>query len=237
MISIFPYSELGNHNYGWLDAHYHFNFGDYYHPDKSGYLPLIVWNDDCIQPGTGFPMHSHRDMEIITYIRQGAITHEDSLGNKGVTKAGEIQIMSAGTGITHSEYNHEDVETLLFQIWIHPNENNIQPRWENVAINSFHEPGIHILASGEKELENSNIIKLFQDATLYLINGEQEKNLDFELKNGRQMYLVVAKGAVMINKNRVNSRDGVFINNENKLDFNFQEDSELLFFDLPAINT
>ena len=237
MISIFPYSELGNHNYGWLDAHYHFNFAEYHHPDKSGYPPLIVWNDDYIQPGTGFPMHSHRDMEIITYIRQGAITHEDSLGNKGVTKAGEIQIMSAGTGITHSEYNHEDIETLLFQIWIHPNENNIQPRWENVAIHSFHEPGTHILASGEKELENSNIIKLFQDATLYLINGEQEKDLDFELKNGRQMYLVVAKGAVMINKNRVNSRDGVFINNENKLDFNFQEDSELLFFDLPAINT
>ena len=237
MISIFPYSELGNHNYGWLDAHYHFNFAEYYHPDKSGYPPLIVWNGDCIQPETGFPMHSHRDMEIITYIRQGAITHEDSLGNKGVTKAGEIQIMSAGTGITHSEYNNEDVETLLFQIWIHPNENNIQPRWENVAINSFHEPGIHILASGEKELVNSNIIKLIQDATLYLINGEQEKDLDFELKNGRQMYLVVAKGAVMINKNRVNSRDGVFINNENKLDFNFQEDSELLFFDLPAINS
>jgi len=182
-------------------------------------------------------MHSHRDMEIITYIRQGAISHEDSLGNKGVTSAGEIQIMSAGTGITHSEYNHEDSETLLFQIWIHPNEKNVCPRWENVAINSFHEPGIHILASGEKELVNSNIIKLFQDATLYLINGEQEKDLDFELKNGRQMYLVAAKGAVMINKNRVNSRDGVFINNENKLDFNFQEDSELIFFDLPAINT
>ena len=237
MISIFPYSELGNHNYGWLDARYHFNFAEYYHPDKSGYPPLIVWNDDCIQPGTGFPMHSHRDMEIITYIRQGAITHEDSLGNKGVTKAGEIQIMSAGTGITHSEYNHEDSETLLFQIWIHPNEKNVRPRWENVAINSFHEPGIHPLASGEKELVNSNIIKLFQDATLYLINGEQEKDLDFELKNGRQMYLVAAKGAVMINKNRVISRDGVFINNENKLDFNFQEDSELIFFDLPAINT
>ena len=136
MISIFPYSELGNHNYGWLDAHYHFNFAEYYHPDKSGYPPLIVWNDDCIQPGTGFPMHSHRDMEIITYIRQGAITHEDSLGNKGVTKAGEIQIMSAGTGITHSEYNHEDNETLLFQIWIQPNRYHIKPRWENVDIQS-----------------------------------------------------------------------------------------------------
>ena len=135
MISIFPYSELGNHNYGWLDAHYHFNFAEYHHPDKSGYPPLIVWNDDCIQPGTGFPMHAHQDMEIIPYIRPRAITHEYSLGNKGVTKVGEIQNMFAGTGITHSEYNHEDVETLLFQ-----------------------------------------------DVTLYLINGEQENDLDFELK-------------------------------------------------------
>ena len=234
MITVFPFSELGNHNYGWLDASYHFNFADYYNPEKSGYPPLIVWNDDRIQPGTGFPMHSHRDMEIITYIRQGAITHEDSLGNKGVTKAGEIQIMSAGTGITHSEYNHEDIETLLFQIWIQPNEKNIQPRWENVAINSYHEAGIHPLASGEKELENSNIINLFQDASLYLVNGEQKNDLEFELKNGRKMYLVVAKGSTTINKNEVQSRDGVFFKNENKLYFNFKEDSELIFFDLPA---
>ena len=234
MISIFPYSELGNHDYGWLDARYHFNFADYYNPEKSGYPPLIVWNDDRIQPGTGFPMHSHRDMEIITYIRQGAITHKDSLGNNGVTKAGEIQIMSAGTGITHSEYNYENTETLLFQIWIQPNQNNIKPRWENVAINSYHELGIHPLASGEKELGNSNIIKLFQDASLYLVNGAQKNDLEFELKNGRKMYVVVAKGSTTINKNEVQSRDGVFIKNENKLYFNFKEDSELIFFDLPA---
>ena len=234
MITVFPFSELGNHNYGWLDARYHFNFADYYHSDKSGYPPLIVWNDDCIQPGTGFPMHSHRDMEIITYIRQGAISHEDSLGNKGVTKEGEIQIMSAGTGITHSEYNYENTETLLFQIWIQPNHKNIHPRWENVAINSYHELGIHPLASGEKELENSNIIKLFQDASLYLVNGEQKNDLEYEVKNGRKMYLVVAKGSTTINKNEVQSRDGVFIRNENKLYFNFNEDSELIFFDLPA---
>ena len=234
MISIFPYSELGNHDYGWLDARYHFNFADYYNPEKSGYPPLIVWNDDRIQPGTGFPMHSHRDMEIITYIRQGAITHKDSLGNNGVTKAGEIQIMSAGTGITHSEYNYENAETLLFQIWIQPNQNNIKSRWENVAINSYHELGIHPLASGEKELGNSNIIKLFQDASLYLVNGAQKNDLEFELKNGRKMYVVVAKGSTTINKNEVQSRDGVFIKNENKLYFNFKEDSELIFFDLPA---
>ena len=129
MITVFPFKKLGNHNYGWLNVHYHFSFLNYYNPAHNGFPSLLVWNDDLIQPGTGFPMHSHQDMEIITYIRQGAITHEDSLDNKGVTRAGEIQIMSAGTGITHSEYNHEDEETLLFQIWIQPNRNQIKPRW------------------------------------------------------------------------------------------------------------
>ena len=127
MLNIFPFEKLGNHNYGWLNAHYHFNFADYFHSKKMGYPPLLVWNDDQIKPGTGFPMHSHQNMEIITYVRKGAITHEDSLGNKGVTRAGEIQIMSAGTGITHSEYNAEETETHLFQIWIQPNMVNIKP--------------------------------------------------------------------------------------------------------------
>ena len=130
MISVFPFKQLGNHSYGWLNAKYHFSFANYYDPERCGFPPLIVWNDDTIQSGTGFPMHSHKYMEIITYIRKGAISHEDSLGNKGKTRTGEIQIMSAGTGITHSEQNLEDEETLLFQIWIQPNKNNIQPRWE-----------------------------------------------------------------------------------------------------------
>ena len=99
MISIYSFKELGSHNYGWLDAHYHFSFANYYDPERCGFPPLIVWNDDTIQSGTGFPMHSHRDMEIITYVRKGVISHKDSLGNKGKTRTGEIQIMSAGTGL------------------------------------------------------------------------------------------------------------------------------------------
>ena len=236
MISIFPYSELGHHNYGWLDAHYHFNFAEYNHSDKSGYPPLIVWNDDCIQPGTGFPMHSHRDMEIITYIRQGAITHEDSLGNKGVTKAGEIQIMSAGTGITHSEYNHEDIETLLFQIWIHPNENNIQPRWENVNIHLKAKSGIYPLASGEEKFKSSQILKIHQDATLYVMNGNVNDYFKYVLEPDRQIYLVVSKGSVNINAIRANKRDGVRIIYERNLNFIFQGNSELIILDLPNIS-
>ena len=136
MITIFPFNKLGTHDYGWLNAHYHFSFANYNNPEKNGFPPLIVWNDDCIQPDTGFPMHSHKDMEIITYIREGSITHTDNLGNQGITKAGEIQIMSAGTGITHSEFNYGNHKTLLFQIWIYPDKNALKPRWENIDINS-----------------------------------------------------------------------------------------------------
>ena len=158
MITIFPFNQLGNHDQGWLNAHYHFSFANYQNHEKNGFPPLLVWNDDKMQPGTGFPMHSHKDMEIITYIRKGAISHEDSLGNKGVTCSGEIQIMSAGTGITHSEYNHGNNETRLFQIWIQPNQLNITPRWENINIDLKYYKGIFPIASGEKKFKDSKIL-------------------------------------------------------------------------------
>ena len=237
MITVFPFNKLGNHNYGWLDAHYHFSFAGYYNPDHSGFPPLLVWNDDLIQPGTGFPMHSHKDMEIITYIRQGAITHEDSLGNKGITRAGEIQIMSAGTGITHSEYNHENEETLLFQIWIQPNKNQIKPRWENVRIDTSDNMGIRILASGQKVNMDDGIIKIYQDATLYVITGETDHMQHYHLLDGRHMYMVVSKGGVSVNNNIVGNRDGIYIKNEKELEFIFQGEGEMILLDLPSLTT
>ena len=194
MITIFPFNKLGTHDYGWLNAHYHFSFANYHNPEKKGFPPLIVWNDDCIQPDTGFPMHSHKDMEIITYIRQGAITHEDSMGNKGVTRAGEIQIMSAGIGITHSEYNYENEETLLFQIWIQPDRINLQPRWENVDINFNNKMGINILASGQKGNMEKGIITIYQDITIYSIKGDKTHSAKFSLKDKRHIYLVFFLG-------------------------------------------
>lgn len=120
MIELRPFDSLGGANHGWLDAKHHFSFADYHDPARVNWGNLRVWNDDTIAPQTGFPPHSHRDMEIITYVREGAITHEDSLGNKGRTEAGDVQVMSAGTGVRHSEYNREDVTTKIFQIWIIP---------------------------------------------------------------------------------------------------------------------
>ena len=177
-------------------------------------------------------MHSHQDMEIITYVRKGAISHEDSLGNKGVTQAGEIQIMSAGTGITHSEHNHQDEETLLFQIWIQPNKNNISPRWENIDIHLETKSGIHLLASGGEKFKSSQILKIHQDATLYVMNGVINDNFKYELEPDRHIYLVVSKGSVNINVLQANERDGVRIIDERNLNIIFQGNSELIILDI-----
>ncbi|CAE6926912.1 Pirin domain-containing protein [Pseudomonas marincola] len=129
MIEVRPFEQLGGANHGWLAARHHFSFAEYYDPKRMAWGQLRVWNDDEIAPQTGFPPHPHRDMEIITYVRKGAITHQDNLGNKGRTEAGDVQVMSAGTGITHSEYNLEDETTQIFQIWIMPNQFNSAPSW------------------------------------------------------------------------------------------------------------
>jgi len=128
MIEVTPFEQLGRFDGGWLDARYHFSFADYLDRNRMGVGALRVWNDDRVLPHTGFDMHPHRDFEIITYLRRGAVTHQDSLGNRGVTHAGQVQVMSAGTGIVHSEHNLEDEDLELFQIWIRPNALGVEPR-------------------------------------------------------------------------------------------------------------
>ena len=235
MITVFPYEKLGNQDHGWLHAHYHFNFANYHDENKNGFPPLLVWNDDVIKPGTGFPMHSHRDMEIITCILEGAITHEDNFGNKGVTRKGEMQIMSAGTGITHSEYNHEDIETHLFQIWLEPSELNITPRWENIDIDLKYNNGIFPIASGEKKFKDSKILNIYQEATLYIAKGCVNDSFKYDLEFKRHIYFVVSKGSVRINDIQVDLQDGVRVIEEQEIEFIFQGDSELIILDLPII--
>src|ERR1700710_1281557 len=129
MIELRPFEQLGGADHGWLKAKHHFSFGSHYDPNNMGHGSLRVWNDDIIAPKTGFPAHPHRDMEIITYVREGAITHQDNLGNKGRTEAGDVQVMSAGTGIRHAEYNLEGDTTRIFQIWIQPDTRGAPPAW------------------------------------------------------------------------------------------------------------
>ena len=151
MIELRPFDSLGGANHGWLDAKHHFSFAGYHDPARTSWGNLRVWNDDTIQPQTGFPPHPHRDMEIITYVREGAITHQDNLGNKGRTEAGDVQVMSAGTGIRHSEYNLEDVTTKIFQIWIVPTRSGEAPQWGAKPFPKGERSGKFVtLASGRK---------------------------------------------------------------------------------------
>ena len=156
MIDIRPFATLGHANHGWLDARHHFSFANYHDPDRMGWGSIRVWNDDTIAGQSGFPPHPHRDMEIVTFVRTGAISHRDSLGNEGRTAAGDVQVMSAGTGITHAEMNLEDEDTTLFQIWILPDRRGEAPGWgQREFPKAGREGGFAILASGTPEEDDA----------------------------------------------------------------------------------
>jgi redox-sensitive bicupin YhaK (pirin superfamily) len=192
-----------------------------------------VWNDDIIQPGTGFPMHPHRDMEIITYVRRGAISHEDSLGNQGRTVAGDVQVMTAGTGIVHSEYNREtDGATTLFQIWIEPAETDLRPNWRTRAFPVATRNGkLTILASGRAG--DDDALPIHQDAALLGATLEPGEAVVHELAAGRRAYLVPAQGAIRVNGIDVAELDGVAVWDESRLTIEAREAGEVVLVDLP----
>ncbi len=187
MIRTIPLDSLGRAEHGWLSARFHFSFAEYYDPTRLGFGPLRVWNDDTIQPGGGFPMHPHRDMEIITYVRSGAVTHEDQLGNRGRTEAGDVQVMSAGTGIVHSEYNLEDVPTTLFQIWIQPHTRRVAPRWEQRRFPKADRAGqLVALASGRDRDREMGALAIHQEATLLGATHTAGQSVDYPLGSDRR---------------------------------------------------
>jgi len=232
MISIAKFESLGHAEHGWLDARHHFSFASYYDPARMGLGPLRVWNDDTIAPGTGFDPHPHRDMEIITYVRRGAITHRDNLGNEGRTAAGDVQVMTAGTGIAHSEYNNEDEATQLFQIWIEPRQTGLTPGWSVARFPTPDRQGrLLALASGEAEINDA--LRINQDATLYgaaLLAGQ---SVTHQLGKGRRAYLVAPVGRLQVNGIDVNARDGVSIESETHIDVSAIDDTDIVLADLP----
>ena len=204
MIDLRPFSTLGGADHGWLNAKHHFSFAGYYDPDRTQWGNLRVWNDDTIQPGTGFPPHPHRDMEIITYVRKGAITHEDNLGNRGRTEAGDVQVMSAGTGIAHSEYNREDQETQIFQIWILPTRTGEAPGWGAKPFPKGERSGRFItLASGFAE--DGDALPIRTDARVIGATLRAGESAEYRLGTDRRGYLVPATGAVEIDGIRINA--------------------------------
>ena len=228
-IDIRPFASLGAANHGWLDAHHHFSFANYYDPARMGWGSIRVWNDDIIQPQTGFPPHPHSDMEIITYVRTGAITHQDSLGNKGRTVAGDVQVMSAGTGIRHSEYNLEDEPTTIFQIWIMPKRTGNAPSWGTKPFPKGDRSGDwQVLASGFDA--DADALPIRADARVLGTTLKAGESLSYRIGEGRHGYMVPATGRIEIDGLAVNARDGVAIG-DGQLTTTAIEDSEIILVD------
>ena len=235
MIDKRPYNQLGGANHGWLNAKHHFSFASYYDPAKMGWGSLRVWNDDEIKAQTGFPPHPHNDMEIITYVREGAITHQDSLGNKGRTEAGDVQVMSAGTGIRHSEYNLESDTTKIFQIWVEPSVRGEPPAWGAKPFPKGDRAGKFVtLASGLKGDEDSLPIRTparLLGATLLKDQSETYTPVAAPEGQTRHLYLVVARGKISVNGVELDERDGAAIKDEATLDIRALEDAEVVLLD------
>ncbi len=228
-----PFDSLGRFDNDWLNARFHFNFGEYRNPERMGVGPLIVWNDDSFQPGRGFDMHPHEDMEIITYLRQGAITHRDNLGNEGRIETGDVQIMSAGTGIVHSEFNMESEPTLLYQIWILPHTKGVEPRWDSARFPKEERTGELVpLVSGRQGVDSD--LRIHQDASLLCGVVPAGESVSLALGEDRQGYLVCVAGSVEINGVAAGPRAGTVIQGESEITIKAIETAELILADLPT---
>lgn len=231
MIELRPYQQLGGAQHGWLETRHHFSFANYYDPRRMGWGQLRVWNDDIIAPRSGFPAHPHRDMEIITYVRKGAITHEDSLGNRGRTAAGDVQVMSAGTGIVHSEMNEEDETTQIFQIWIMPNQQGLPPTWGTKPFPKAERSGAFVtLASGFPG--DTEALPIRADARLAAATLMAGQSAEYAIAAGRKLYLVPASGRIDVNGVLASAGDGLAICDERLLQVRAQEDSEIVLVDV-----
>jgi redox-sensitive bicupin YhaK (pirin superfamily) len=234
MIEKRPFDSLGRHDADWLAARYHFSFSGYHDPDRVHWGALRVWNDDTIKAQTGFPPHPHSDMEIITYVRSGAITHQDSMGNKGRTEAGDVQVMSAGSGVTHAEYNLEDESTTLYQIWIIPKERGGKPYWGAAKFPKDERAGSLVtLASGFAEDQEAGALPIRQDARLLAATLKSGQSVAYQLGEGRYAYLALAKGKAKVNGVELGPRDGAAIRDESELRIEAGEDAEIVLVDAP----
>ncbi len=232
MIEIRPFARLGFFKNEWLEAHHHFSFADYFDPARLGHGALRVWNDDRIRPDTGFPPHGHRDMEIVTFIREGAITHEDGLGNKGRTRAGDVQVMSAGKGIIHAEYNRESEDTLLFQIWIETARRAAPPRWETREFPHTERLGrLVALASGRAE--DAGALLIHQDAAVLGASLAAGQSVAHGL-GSRLAYLVSTRAPITVNGILAEPRDGVAVSGEETIAIAAKDPTEIVLVDVAA---
>ncbi|MEW6643941.1 MAG: pirin family protein [Pseudomonadota bacterium] len=230
MIERKPFDTLGGGDHGWLKAKHHFSFGDHYDPNNLGIGSLRVWNDDEIAPNSGFPPHPHANMEIITYVREGAITHRDNLGNTGRTAAGDVQVMSAGSGIRHAEYNLESTTTKIFQIWIIPDEQGGQPAWGAKPFPKGDRSGRFVtLASGFAD--DKDALPIRSKARVLGATLKAGETMSYPIGRERHGYLVPSSGQVEVNGVRIETRDGAAIRNEDTVTVTALSDAEMVLVD------
>ena len=232
MINHYPYAKLGHANHGWLDARHHFSFASYHNPQRQQFGVLRVINDDVIKAGAGFDTHSHRNMEIITYVREGAITHRDSNGNVGRTVAGDVQVMSAGTGVFHSEFNLEGEDTNIFQIWIEPNQLDVKPRWDSYEFPK--EPtadSLMLLVSGDGDAP----LSIHQDAFIYAGHLSEGTELTHPIKH--QVYVLVSEGSLELEGRLLNKGDGLEVSELSSINLKVLSNTRVLVIDAPQSNT
>jgi redox-sensitive bicupin YhaK (pirin superfamily) len=228
MIDIRKFASLGHADHGWLNARHHFSFASYHDPSRMSWGRIRVWNDDQIAGKSGFPPHPHRDMEIITYVRTGAITHQDSMGNQGRTAAGDVQVMSAGTGVTHAEYNLEDEQTTLFQIWVETDRPGAKPSWGAMPFpKEAREGSFQLLASGDQD---DGALTINADAKVLGATLKAGKSIDYAADPARHLYLVPS-ATVRVNGVEAHARDGVAVTGESELRIEAAEDAEIVLVD------
>jgi hypothetical protein len=234
MITHIPYDSLGKANHGWLQANHHFSFANYYNPNRMGFGTLRVINDDKISAGGGFAPHPHDNMEIITYVRSGAIEHQDSMGNRGITGSGEVQVMSAGTGVVHSEFNPSKEELTVYQIWIETAERDVTPRWEAKSFPT--DPvteKLHLLVSGNRHDEEA----LFIHQKAFIYGGRLEKATSIDHPITHQAYVLASNGKIRLTTGtqaqELNKGDGAKITAAESFTIEALEDSEIVVIDAP----
>jgi quercetin 2,3-dioxygenase len=230
VIEVRPYAKLGAASFGWLNTRYHFSFAEYHNPERMHWGLLRVWNDDEIAPDSGFPPHPHSNMEIITYVRAGAVSHQDSLGNKGRTVAGDVQVMSAGSGIVHAEFNREAETTRLFQIWIMPTKRGDPPNWGTKPFPKADRAGKFVtLASGLPG--DSDALPIRTDARVLGATLKAGSSATYDTALSRHLYLVPAEGVVEVNGVRLEARDGAAITGEAQIEVKALQDAEIVLVD------
>lgn len=232
MITLHRNGQRGAANHGWLQSNHSFSFGSYYNPEQMGFGPLLVINEDRVEPGRGFGTHGHENMEIISYVLKGALEHKDSIGNGSVIRYGDVQRMSAGTGVRHSEFNHSTEQRVHFlQIWITPNIKNIEPSYEEQHFDVASKTGQLRLIASEDGRDGS--VTIHQDASVFASILDGNDALNYQIKPGRTAYLHLIRGHLTVNDLQLHAGDALKVTDESNLSISDGDSAEILLFDLP----